>query len=156
MGDLIRSAIIYAAVIGLLVGGFKLYKNSTTVEIDPTDRSMSSILYPYGTYKVDTTLKRIEQLKPENVVAYWVTDQPQKARVARVLAIAGQRIAVEQGAIKVDGQDSKFTVDNKNWSFPEIRVPRGCAYVLHDVPSYGRDSVQLGPLPFSQIVGKLD
>jgi hypothetical protein len=149
--ELIRTAIGYGLVLGMILLGFYLYReNRIKVEIDATDHSMSPE-YISGTYKIDTATP----IFAGDAVAFGLPDKPDELRVARVVALEGSRVEIDAaGKVTVDGKV------NKNISYStlkplDFRVPRGCAYLLADSAGTGIDSTKLGPIPLFQIAGKL-
>jgi signal peptidase I len=156
VNDLIRSAIGYAVVIAIIIGVAKLYKSQTKVVIDANDHSMRPEEYPYGSYSLKTDILKASDYQPGDVVAYYVPGKPAE-RVGRVVALEGQTIEGEGSKnARVNGQTTAFKIDNKDWFIPEIRVPRGCLYIMHDKPYQGEDSIQVGPIPYYNIKGKLN
>lgn len=169
MGDLIRSAVIYALVVALLIGVFKLLKMHERITIDPNDQSMDAQEYPNGGYRIKAGPPRAEEYKAGetcDVVAYWIPGSPDTDRVARVLALPGEKVEMERKTpgdqkspvvVKVNGKPVlRFNIDNMAWRFPEIVVPRGCLFLLADKPSVGQDSMKAGPVPYYCIRGKLN
>ncbi|MFH0939580.1 MAG: signal peptidase I [Planctomycetota bacterium] len=154
MFDLLKNMMMCVIVFVILAIGFKFYKNSSQAVIDQADRSMQ-ITYPYGSYKQDTSLVKTSDLKQGDVVSYWLTNAPSIYRVARVTALEGDRIEIANGVVKVNGVVSLYKVDQPDRHFPEVKVPRGCVFLLADASSVGIDSLQIGPVPFFQIIGRL-
>jgi signal peptidase I len=156
VNDLIRSAIGYAIVIAIIVGVTKLYKSQTKVVIDPNDHSMKPEEYPYGSYSLKTDVLKSTDFQVGDVVAYYVPGKPAE-RVGRVVAQEGQLVEVEINKnARVDGQTTNFKSDQREISTPEIRVPRGCLFIMHDKSYQGEDSIQVGPIPYYNIKGKLN
>ena len=169
MGNLVRSVILYAVVIALIVGVLKLLKTHERATIDPNDHSMEAIEFPNGVYKVNSAALKAEDYKAGDggdVVSYYVPGKPDAPpRVARVLALPGERVAVERRkatdpnsplVVKVNGSPSNLRrTDSTDWHFQEIVVPRGCLFLMADKPSEGEDSLRVGPVPFYCIRGKL-
>jgi signal peptidase I len=156
VNDLIRSAIGYALVVAIIVGVAKLYKSQSKVVIDPNDHSMRPEEYPYGSYGLNTHVLKATDYNVGDVVAYYVPEKNTE-RVGRVVAREGQLVEAENGKnARVDGQTTNFKLDHKDMSIPEVRVPRGCLFIMHDKPSQGEDSVQVGPIPYYSIKGKLN
>jgi signal peptidase I len=155
MGDLIRTGIMYVAVMALIVVGTHFFKNRARVEFAPNDLSMSRSFTAGSSYPVDTSPSSIKQLKRDDIVAYWLPDEPAKSRVARIVAMEGDRIKSDAEGFYFNGTKTSFKFQKPDWRFPELRVPRGCVFVLADQPELGKDSIQTGPLPSYQIIGKL-
>lgn len=79
-----------------------------------------------------------------------------KQMTARVVAVEGQRVAIDAGEVKVDGKPfeerfAQFRIET-DW-MAEVPVPAGCVFVLCDSrpPSERFDSRSLGPIPLAAI-----
>jgi signal peptidase I len=149
--ELIRTAIGYGLVLGMILLGFYLYReNRVKVEIDVSDHSMSPE-YISGTYKIDTA----SPIAVGDAVAFGLPDKPDELRVSRVVALEGSRIEVDAvGKVTVDGKACR-NMSGSTLKPLDFRVPRGCAYLLADSMGVGMDSSKLGPIPLFQIAGKL-
>ena len=169
MGDVIRSAIIYLLVVALIIGFFKLLKMHERVTLEPNDHYMDELEYSSGNYRIKTGQMKAEDYKAGDagdVVAYWVPGKPDTSRVARVLALPGERVEIERKnpadsksltVVKVNGTPLlRFKIDHSEWRFPEIVVPRGCLFLLADKPSLGEDSMQVGPVPYFCVRGRVN
>ncbi|MGD0091961.1 MAG: S26 family signal peptidase [Planctomycetota bacterium] len=170
MGDKIRAVLLYAVAILLIVGVFKLLKLYERVPIDANDHSMEPIEYPPGrSFGLTTSALKAEDYKGGDngdVVAYFVPGKTELQRVARVLALPGEKVTIERlkpadptspVLVKVNGvPTNRFKPDQPEWHFPEIMVPRGCLFLMSDKPSEGEDSLKVGPVPFYCIRGKLN
>jgi len=169
MGDLVRSVILYAVVIALVIGIFKLLKARDRATIEAFDHSMGVVEFPSGGYGLNSeALKAEDYMAGErgDVVAYSIPGKLGAQRVARVVALPGERVALERSkesdpnspvVVKVNGQVSgRFKTDSTVWHFPEVVVPRGCLFLMADSPLDGEDSLKVGPVPFYCIRGKLN
>ena len=150
------SILLRVAVISLLVlAGFWLYKHSTRAAIELGDQSMDKVSFPEGGYSVNTSITSISGLKSGDVVAYRVPRaDPPVTRIARVIGVEGNKVEVTPKDVLVNGKSfgRKFELA-PSWVVPELKVPRGCVYLLADNPFIGVDSKQLGPVPFSFVIG---
>jgi len=147
--ELIRTILIYAAVLGMILLGFYLYKESRyKVQIDATDRSMSPE-YQTGGYSVMSGAIQVG-----DAVAFATPDKPEEWRVARVVALSGQRVEIDaNGVVKVDGAASARKCDSLIRPL-QFKVPSASVFILTDQPNYV-DSSKLGPVPLYQVIGKL-
>jgi signal peptidase I len=168
MRDMVRSFITYAVVIALIIGVFKLLKVRELVTIDTNDHSMEPE-YARGDYKLDTRALSAGQYKSGDtgdVVAYALPGKPETVRVARVVAVPGETVALERQResdpnsrieVKVNGKVcGRFRLETPQWHFPPIVVPRGCLFLVADRPQEAEDSLRVGPVPFYCIRGKLN
>ncbi|MFJ7967828.1 signal peptidase I [Streptomyces sp. NPDC096324] len=79
--------------------------------------------------------------------------------VKRVVAVAGDTVAIEDGVLEVDGRaveepavDPK-TVDGMYYG--PARVPSGTVFVLGDNRRHSVDSRQFGPVPVTKVTGRV-
>jgi signal peptidase I len=168
VSDLIRSIIVFALVVALIVGVEQLYKfTGIRATVDANDASMAPSGFGAGGHRVRRDVNNASGFKGGeggDVIAYWVPTKPDTHRVAHVLAVEGDRVEIERKnpsepksavQVKVNGQLTLYKIDATDWRFPEIRVPRGCVFVLADTPSQAQDSMTVGPIPFYCIMGKV-
>jgi hypothetical protein len=118
--------------------------------------------YPYGNHSLDSRGLSIADYKVGDVVAFYMFSKPDQHRVARIVAVEGQRVEINK-VVKVDGKATTWKLENPEWQFPEIRVPRGCVYLLSDKPGFWTtteagigDSTKIGPVPYCNLLGKLN
>ena len=152
MNDLIRTVLAYAVVMAIIIGCAKFYKTQNKVKIDPSDSSMD---IGYGNFSLDTSILGVSDLNAGELVAFYVPGKPESCRVARVVALEGQHVEVTQGAVKVNGKPSVKFPAMKAFNVPEVRIPRGCVYLLADKPAETEDSFKVGPVPFSSLKGRV-
>ena len=150
MQEMIRTIIVYVVIIGLILGGFYLFKNNRySVEIGVMDRFMTPD-FPAGSYIIDASAP----IQVNDAVAFALSDKPDELKVARVVALSGAKIEIEAtGVVKVNGTLNVHKTDPRAAAV-EFRVPQGCVFLLTDQEG-GVDSSKLGPIAMLQIVGKL-
>ncbi|MFB7338377.1 signal peptidase I, partial [Streptomyces adustus] len=79
--------------------------------------------------------------------------------VKRVVAVAGDTVAIEDGVLEVDGRAVEEpavdprTVDGMY--FGPARVPDGTVFVLGDNRRHSVDSRQFGPVPVTKVTGRV-
>ncbi|MFI0959983.1 signal peptidase I [Streptomyces sp. NPDC021080] len=88
-----------------------------------------------------------------------VFDESGATLVKRVVAVAGDTVAIEDGVLEVDGRaveepavDPK-TVDGMYYG--PARVPDGTVFVLGDNRRHSVDSRQFGPVPVTKVTGRV-
>jgi signal peptidase I len=140
--------------VALIVGAGKLFKFREKVTIDANDQSIDQIQYPSGGYYVNTSANTPSQVQQNDVVAYWLSGQPEP-KVARVAAVEGQTIEFNGTAVLVNGAPTKYTPGVPAQKWPPVKVPHGCVFLICDKPMFGTDSTKLGPIPSYAIYGKL-
>ncbi len=142
-----------AVVFGIVLLCFWLFKHRTRTSIEPGDKSMDVSGFPEGGYSVDTSASALSGLKSGAFVAYRNPKEPARVNIARVIGVEGARIEVTLKEVLVNGAPINKRIETNTWTIPETLVPRGCAYLLADDPLLGMDSKQVGPVPFSYILG---
>lgn len=75
--------------------------------------------------------------------------------VKRVVGLPGQIITIEGGRVLVDGQELLPPCGSAEISLPPTRVPPDTVYVLSDNLDSGSDSRLWGPIPFSDVAGRV-
>jgi len=146
---------MFALLLGLIIGGEKFFKHRHAYTLSATDASMNPADFPPGSYKLDVRILDVNQIKVGDVIAFRLPGETTVERMGRVAATQGQRISsTPKVGILVDNAAPPFNTDNTRL-MPEIRVPGGCVFVVCDSPLNGTDSVNFGPLPVQQIIGKV-
>jgi len=78
--------------------------------------------------------------------------------ISRVIAVGGQTVDLQDGAITIDGQplDEPYTrgpvTDPGEVQLP-VTVPEGCVWVMGDYRSVAHDSRYYGPVPLDSVCG---
>ena len=156
MKELIHYVLRFILMVAIIITCFRLYKNGTKITLNTNDHSMDPKAYtPGDSYKINTSFLKLDQFKKGDVVAYGVPNQSDQRRIARVVALQGQIVEVKAKGLWVDGEAVSYAFE-KEQRLPPFRIPRGCIFVLADIPNTGLDSLQLGPLPVYALIGKLD
>ena len=94
------------------------------------------------------------RIKRGDIVAYRLR---KSIFAARVVALAGDRIAIKDGKVKVNGRALKVPGLRflGRLQLPEIRVPRDCLYLLTDRAVREMDSTRSGPIDRRMVLGKI-
>lgn len=164
MNAMVRSIIGYVAIVAVIIGAFVLFKRTKPGAkgyIEQTDKSVRSDFL--GKSFTLTPVASMSELAQGDFVAYHVPEEKRgdiklDHRVARVLAREGEIVEGRygDGGVKVDNKPvaADLKIDHKDWYVAPIKVPRGCVFVLADNPQFGMDSMQLGPVPLTSVMGK--
>jgi signal peptidase I len=94
-----------------------------------------------------------------DIVVFVADEAPGGAIIKRVVAVAGQRIAVREGVVYVDGE--RLVEPYVNTAYPddydsdaELTVPAGTVFVMGDSRANSNDSRYIGPVPDASIIGR--
>lgn len=149
----IHALIKIAVVCGIVLLCFWLFKHRARTSVEPGDKSMDASGFPEGGYSVDSSVTSLAAIKSGAFVAYRNPKDPTHVLIARVIGVEGARVEVTPTEVRVNGAPIDKRIQTSTWTIPETLVPRGCAYLLADDPLTGMDSKQIGPVPFSCILG---
>ncbi|HWY69833.1 MAG TPA: signal peptidase I [Terriglobales bacterium] len=119
---------------------------------------------PYGPH-VPFTQLRLPQLRtpqPGEIVAFRSPVEPGEIYLKRVIAGAGDVVALHGGVLYVNGIRSRETYarvrPNRRWTWQEnigpYRVPAGSLFVLGDNRDNSEDSRYWGPIQVASVVGE--
>jgi len=164
MREAFYTGLLFVIALGLVLVCFWMYKHFThKVVIDPNDHSMESIPgssdprehdgYSYGSHRLTQPPQSAKDVLPGAAVAYMTPGSSEKRRVGWVLAVEGQRLEVRGGEVYVEGKPGPRKILNLKPDFPEVVVPRGCAFVWAHIPE--DDSSWHGAIPVRNILGHL-
>jgi signal peptidase I len=133
-----------------------LLAKRVTVEVPMRDNSMRPAITPDRTqFTVDPSW--VGNPARLDIVAFLPPGAKSgKARVARAVALPGDKVEVRNHRLHVNG---KLVTESKRelpaFAVPETRVPRDCVYLLVDSEK-GEDSGVFGPLPLWRVTGRLE
>jgi signal peptidase I len=93
---------------------------------------------------------------PERVVKLNFDLDPSVPWIKRVVALPGERVAIERGRLYVNGRPlpEPYLEENAQYSMREKPVPAGSVFVLGDNRNHSIDSAVWGPLPLKNIIGR--
>jgi signal peptidase I len=102
------------------------------------------VVYPFG------------KPAPGDIVVFEYPLDPSRDYIKRIIAVEGQRVAVRNGTVYVDGQPlhEPYIASRPAYTMPELLVPQGTVFVLGDNRNTSSDSHQWGVLPVENIIGK--
>jgi signal peptidase I len=156
----LEAAPFYGILVGLVAGGawfifhYEFFRFS-----DPKAKQFCAPAIDEGMQRLgrDMTWLREDDVQIGDHVRFR-TGRTTSDTTSRVIALAGQRVAIQAGKLWIDGaevQDPWGKRNNANDWTPEIAVPPGCVYVLNDQRWAGgsdrNDSRTLGPIPLRAI-----
>ena len=101
---------------------------------------------------------RFEAIHRDDVVVFYYPHDHSKSYIKRVIALPGDRLSIDEGAVSVNGQvlsepyvPEKYKDDR---SLPERIIPQGEFFVMGDHRSISSDSRDFGPVPRDLIYGR--
>lgn len=101
---------------------------------------------------------RFENIHRNDVVVFYYPHDHSKSYIKRVIALPGDRLSIDHGAVAVNGQvlrepyvPEKYADDR---SLPERLIPVGEYFVMGDHRSISSDSRDFGPVPRELIYGR--
>lgn len=153
MDEAIRIVVRVLVVSGIVLLCFFLFKHRTSASIEPNDKSMDVVTFPEGSYRVNTSITKLDMLKAGDYVAYKVPKDPASVRIARVIGTEGMKVEVTPTEVRSNGAPIPKRFETAKWTIPETKVPRGCVYLLADNPYNAQDSKTVGPVPFTNVIG---
>ena len=147
--DLIFSVVLAVIVILFLYQPVKVEGTSMMPTLDDQERIfINKFVYRLHFGKIDRG----------DTVVFWFPGDPTKSYIKRVIAVPGDRVEVNQGAVYVNGQALVETYVPEEYrdqsSMPERTVPQDEYFVLGDHRSSSNDSRAWGMVPRRYFYGK--
>lgn len=108
---------------------------------------------------VNKWIYRLKQPDRGDVVVFHALEE--KDYIKRVIALPGERVAMEKGQLKINGKvmpESYLPSTIETDDFPEQTVPVGKLFVMGDNRQNSRDSrdPDLGAISMDELVGRVD
>ncbi|MBV8602980.1 MAG: signal peptidase I [Candidatus Eremiobacteraeota bacterium] len=105
---------------------------------------------------IDTIAYRFGPVRRGDIVAFRHGGPSSEAYLKRVIALPGERVAIERGIVSIDGKplEEAYVRYHDTTSVPERIVPADGFFVLGDNRSNSDDSRDWGFVPASAIMGK--
>ena len=143
-------------IISLAISAFIIIFLYQPVKVEGT--SMMPSLEDQERIFVNKFVYRLEPIERGDIVVFRYPRDPSKSFIKRVIALAGDRIRIEQGRVYVNGRmlDESYVppVYADVRSYPEAVVPADSYFVLGDHRTMSDDSRDFGPVSQSFIYGK--
>jgi signal peptidase I len=143
-------------VISLLISGFVILFLYQPVKVEGT--SMLPGLQDQERIFINKFVYRLEPIERGDIVVFRYPRDPSKSYIKRVVAVAGDRVRIEDGLVYVNGrllQESYVPREYEDHrSYPETVVPKGAYFLLGDHRSASSDSRDFGPVDQRYIYGK--
>src|SRR4051812_16532826 len=101
---------------------------------------------------------RWEPVESGDIVVFHYPRDPSKSYIKRVIAIAGDRVQIDEGRVYVNGELLAEPYVPQEYadfrSYPEIKVPAHSFFLLGDHRTSSSDSRDFGPVAQRYIYGK--
>jgi signal peptidase I len=145
--DLVVSLAISAFIIVFLYQPVKVEGTSMTPSLDDQERIF-----------VNKFVYRLEPIERGDVVVFHYPRDPSKSFIKRIIGIAGDRVRIEAGQVRVNGkaleEDYVAPAYADERSMTELVVPPHCYFVLGDHRAMSNDSRDFGVVDNRYIYGK--
>lgn len=134
------------AALGLLALGSPLLVRRVAIEVFRIASGSMEPALAQGDYAIVGKLAAGAPLRTGDVIVFVPPGEGGRYYVKRVVALAGDRVDVREGAVLVNGAPG---------TGPEVVVPPGHVYVLGDAATRLRDSRDFGAVPIEAVVGRV-
>lgn len=125
--------------------------------------SMMPLLRSGDRILVNKARWRTQNLKRWDVVVFRAPDHPDRIYIKRLVGFPGEKVSIEGGEVKVNGQPADVPNDKTSVDIepPEAKqqpenkdlIPSGMCYVLGDNRGNSNDSRNFGPVAMGAILG---
>ena len=144
---LVSFALVFGFVRPFVVEAFWIPSGSMIPTLQINDRVL-----------VNKFIYRFTEPERGDIVVFRSVDDADTELIKRVVALPGDRVAVRNGRLFVNGERQKEPFTNKNFpdrSFYEgTTVPDGHVFVMGDNRANSQDSRVFGPLPIENVEGE--
>jgi signal peptidase I len=153
LGTVIEIVVIVAAafVIAMLVQAF-LFKPFTVHQV-----SMQNTLIEGDRILINRVVYHFRDPKPGDVIVFHSPVAEKEDLVKRVVAVAGDTVAVHDGALYVNGvrkEEPYLKEQDFRGELQDTAIPAGHVFVMGDNRNNSGDSRMFGPIPIDSIIGK--
>jgi signal peptidase I len=101
---------------------------------------------------------KLEPISRGDVIVFRYPLDPSKSYIKRVVALAGDKVRIDDGILYVNGRRVRETYVPSDYidtrTYPEATVPEQAYFVLGDHRNLSNDSRDFGPVPEELIYGK--
>jgi signal peptidase I len=142
--------------ISLAISGFIIIFLYQPVKVEGT--SMMPGLDDQERIFINKFVYRLEPIERGDIVVFRYPRDPSKSYIKRVIGLAGDRVAIEDGEVYVNGKPLREPYVPSRYadrrSYPEIVVPPNTYFLLGDHRTMSDDSRDFGPVDERYIYGK--
>lgn len=145
--DLIISAAASVLIITFLYQPVRVEGTSMLPRLEDRDRLF-----------INKFVYHVEGIERDDIVVFHYPRDPQKSYIKRVIALPGDRIAIDHGVVVLNGRALSEPYVPEEYrdtrSMAEMVVPEGYYFMMGDHRSISSDSREFGPVERSLIYGK--
>jgi signal peptidase I len=145
--DLVISAAVSVFIIIFVYQPVKVEGTSMMPGLDDQERIF-----------INKFVYRWEPIERGDVVVFRYPGDPTKSYIKRVVALAGDRVRIEEGRVYVNGDqlDEPYVLGyfRDDRTYPVMTVPPNSYFVLGDHRNMSSDSRDFGPIPQNSVYGK--
>jgi signal peptidase I len=151
--DLIFALMIAALVVVFIVQPVKVEGTSMLPRLHDGERIFVNKLIYYDEYRWAPKVER------GDIVVFWYPEDPSKSYIKRVIGLPGDRIEVNEGVVRVNGQDIEESyldprLNLSHHSLMEQHIAPNYYFVMGDNRDNSSDSRKWGLVPKKYIYGK--
>src|SRR5919112_648152 len=145
---LVAFALVFGFVKPFVLEAFRVPSESMVPTLEVGDRFLANkFVYHFS------------EPKKGDVVVFRSVEGGEEDLVKRVVAVAGDEVAVDNGVLSVNGEVQDEPYINKGFPddgsfFGPTRVPEGNIFAMGDNRANSRDSRFFGPVPYENIEGE--
>ena len=143
-------------IISLAVSAFFIIFLYQPVKVEGT--SMMPTLQDQERVFINKFVYKLEPIERGDVIVFRYPRDPAKSYIKRVIAVAGDRVKIDDGVVYVNDHRLRETYVPEVYedvrSYPETVVPPHCYFVLGDHRNLSNDSRDFGPVDEDFIYGK--
>jgi len=145
---LVAFALVFGFVKPFVIEAFRVPSESMVPTLEVGDRFLANKF-----------VYRLWEPERGDVIVFRSVEGGDEDLVKRVVAVAGDEVAVENGVLRVNGVTQSEPYTNKGFPddgsfFGPTRVPEGEVFVMGDNRANSRDSRFFGPVPLENIEGE--
>ena len=143
-------------IISLAVSAFFIIFLYQPVKVEGT--SMMPTLQDQERVFINKFVYKLEPIERGDVIVFRYPRDPAKSYIKRVVAVAGDRVRIEDGTVYINGHRLRESyvpeIYEDGRSYPESVVPPHAYFVLGDHRNLSNDSRDFGPVDEDFIYGK--
>jgi signal peptidase I len=144
---LVAFALVFGFVRPFIIEAFYIPSESMVPTLEVGDRVF-----------VNKFVYRFWEPEKGDIVVFRSVEGDQEDLIKRVVALPGDKVAVRNGVLRVNGEPQEESYVNRQLpdksSYRATKVPKGEVFVMGDNRANSRDSRFFGPVPYENIEGE--